>query len=122
MKSTVRYIYFGHTKTTKHRGITCIGYFYNSVLKTINYQVAQCSPKDRFCKKTARDIIADRFKNSVNFIIENVEVTHGNYTEPKYITVINLIRDHFNSQKNKKNISNYTSKYFPQWFKSLPKI
>jgi len=59
----MRYIYFGHKKQEKHKGVICVGFEQSQhVFPAIKYSVALCSPKDNFSKKLARKIIDGRMK------------------------------------------------------------
>jgi len=60
-ENTMRYIYFGHKKEGRHKGVICVGFEQSRNIPTIiKYSVALCSPKDNFSKKLARKIITGR--------------------------------------------------------------
>ena len=94
-KHAVRYIYYrGETKTsTRHKGIIAAGYKYNPDVNRLMITFAFCSPKDRFCKRTARNIIDGRFESHA---IINLDNCGQPLEEPKYGDVARYIRDWYN--------------------------
>ena len=115
----MRFIYFNHEKgKVKHPGITCVGYTYDKEKKQLKFAISQCSPKDRFSKKLARKMITGRFRNNKRcFIIPDIEVSHGDYKEPKYKDCIDIISKYINNLLSHQKEGG--KRIFPQWFEGI---
>lgn len=106
MATDTRYIYFRpNTKTNASPAIS-IGY-YTDDNNNLVASIAFCSPKDRFCKKTARTIINGRIEAGKCVVIET-EYDR----EPKYHDAMHKILDHL-IKKNWKWQSVFP---IPSWF------
>ena len=89
---SIKYIYFGNTKKSKHYGILTIAYRYDHDSKAIEYALAFCSPRDRFSRKIGRRISKGRLENGFVYRIFDVEPSKG-YKEPQYRVCLDQIRE-----------------------------
>lgn len=83
----MRYVYIRPDKTSKGP-VVSIGYCINDK-KELLATAAFCSPQDRFCKKTARNIINGRMNANKYIIINN-----GYDREPKYQDAVDELVTH----------------------------
>jgi hypothetical protein len=95
--TNLRYVYIRndqHNQVSHSKiGSLSFGYRWNNETKTLDVTAAFCSPKDRFNKKKARMILNGRM-NSDRFV-QIFTVIHNDVKEPKYMDVVEAIRDSF---------------------------
>ena len=108
----IKFIYFGNTKKSNHRGILTVAYRYNSEKKLIEYALSFCSPKDRFSKKIGRKISSGRLKSDYCYRIFDIEPSPG-YNEPQYRVCLEKIRQNIIDQYDELSVLTNKS---PSWF------
>ena len=92
MSSSMRYAYVRPNEKDNMGGALAFGYFIDDN-HDIVASIAFCSPRDRFCKKTARTIINGRVENGKCVVIPT------DFTaDPKYVESVEIVMDHYKSK------------------------